>query len=81
VLHESVVQTLSSSQGLPGFVTSIAVCVQPVALSHASTVQASVSAHSTARPAVQAPAKQVGAFVHLSVPGHFGSANPSSCAP
>jgi hypothetical protein len=81
VLHESVVQTLSSSQGLPGFATSISVCVQPVPLSQASTVQALVSEQSTAAPATQSPAKHVGAFVHLSVDGHFGSANPSSCGP
>jgi len=78
--HESVVQTLSSSHALPGFVTSIKVCVQPVALSQASTVQALVSAQLMAVPATQAPAKHVGALVHLSV-GHFGSAKPSSCGP
>src|SRR5689334_21273135 len=71
-LHESVVQTLSSSHTLPGFVTSITVCVQPVALSQASTVQGSVSAQSMAVPATQAPLKHVGALVHLSVVGHFG---------
>src|SRR5882672_2483892 len=81
VPHESVVQTLSSSQGLPGFVTSITVCVQPVALSQSSTVQESVSAQSTAAPAVQAPAKHFGARVHLSVAGHFGSAKSSFCEP